>query len=192
MAKLTARDVLTAPVRLAFPKLFKPAPKFAGSQDLTYQTVILLPKSTDLRPYTEAAKAAMIEKFGKVVPIPAAKNPIRDCAEKSNFAGYDEEGSHYINLHSTNPVPILAQDGVTPVVDATKIYPGIWVKAWLNAYAWSFNGTKGLSFGLNAIQIFKDGDRLDGRRKITAEDLDMFTPIEGAKTEGGDTSDLFS
>src|SRR5262245_52220906 len=83
--------VIVPECRLAFPSLFKPKPRQRGEQDQskwTFQAVLLLPPTLDLSPFVSAMKAAMLDKFGKLISLPATKNPIRDCAEKNQTAGY--------------------------------------------------------------------------------------------------------
>jgi len=187
--ELSPRDVVTSEVRLSFPALFTPKPRFRGSDSETYQAVLLLPPDTDMTPFDSALKAAMIEKFGKPIKLPAAKNPVKDCAEKG-IQGYDE-GWHYINLHSRQQPPVVDRRGV-PVTDESMIYAGCWVRAYINAFAWDHpSGGKGVSFGLNAIQFVRDDDRLDGRATTTA----VFEPLddpEGSESpEGSDGDDLW-
>lgn len=190
--KTAGTIVRTPEVRLAFPALFEPKPRSKDKPDVkTFQAVLLIPPSVKKELFTNAIKAAMIEKWGKVIPLPASKNPLRDCAEKPGLAGY-EAGWTYINTHSKFK-PGVVDRLLVPVTDPSKVYPGMWVKAHINAFVWDHpTGGKGVSFGLNAIQLVRDDERLDGRVDATAlfEPLDAPAPTSG--TEGGDTEDLFS
>ena len=49
------------------------------------------------------------------------------------------------------------------VLDYDLAYAGCRVRASLSPFGWSASGKKGVSFGLNHIQIVKDGERIDGR-----------------------------
>jgi hypothetical protein len=42
------------------------------------------------------------------------------------------------------------------------VYAGQYVKAAVHAYAYDTKGNKGVSFGLDALQIIRDGDPLSG------------------------------
>lgn len=160
-----ARELVTPPVRLAFPALFKPKPRFQGSDRETYQAVLLLPPDTDMAPFVAAMKAAMVEKFGKVIQLPAAKNPIRDCGDKT-IDGY-EDGWAYINTHS-GYAPAVVDQQRQEIIDPSKIYAGCWCRFHLTAYAWDHpSGGKGVSFSVNAVQLVRDGERLDGRRDVS-------------------------
>jgi hypothetical protein len=196
-----ATYLITPECRLSFPSLFVPRERVKGDTTgvKTFQAVLLLPPNVNLRPFTEALKAAMVEKWGEIVPLPASKNPIHDCSDKPGVSGYDA-GWHYISVHSRQQPAIVDRMNQPVVPDSdedpnapgkfrqsSKIYPGMWVRAYINAFAWNNTaGGKGVSFGLNAIQLVRDDARLDGR--INAADI--FTPLDDVKTgNGGDDVD---
>lgn len=164
--------VLTPEVRLSFPSLFEMKPRARGSDKLSYQATILIPPTVDLKPFHEAMVAAMQAKWGKVLQLPARNNPIHDCAEKA-YDGY-LPGWHYIEMNSDRQ-PGLVDRRSVPVTDKNLFYPGCWVRAFINAFAWDHpTGGKGISFGLNGLQFIRDDDRLDGRPDVSS----VFTPLE--------------
>lgn len=187
---LSATDVITPEVRLSFPALFKARPRSAPTPKnptpkQTFQAAFLLPPSASLKPFEDAIAAAMLKKFGKKIVLPARNNPIKNAAEKE-YAGY-EDGWHYISCHSDRQPAVVDQRRVplTEADDGVRIYPGVWVRAYLNAFAWDHKeGGKGVSFGLNAVQLVRDGERLDGRRSVEQvfEALEM--PEEGNELLG--------
>lgn len=183
-------DVITPPVRLAFPSLFKKRPKFAEDPNSlhTYQAVALIPPEVDMAPFVKAIRAAMAAKWGdKVKTLPADKNPIKNCADKADTSGY-ENGWRFINLH-TGYQPQVVDRNRQLIIEESAIYPGCWVRFHIKAYAWEKKSVKGVSFSLEAVQFVRDDDRLDGRRK--AEDI--FDPLDGdAGGDTGEVDDLFS
>jgi len=173
MAELGPTEIVTPPLRLAFPALFEPKPVAKGKSDEMYQAVLLLPPDTDLKPFAACIKAAALEKFGKLPPMAADKNPIKSCAGKSQFAGYDE-GWHYINTKSKFE-PTVVDQRRQSIIDPKMIFAGCWCRFHINAFAYDHpQGGKGVSFGLNAVQLVREDERLDGRK--TAEEV--FDPIE--------------
>lgn len=190
MAKpLPPGHLLTPEVRLSFPALFKPKAKFKGdtSGELTYQATLLIPPNTNLSLFIEAMKAAIFTKWEKNITIPAKNNPIHDCAEKAQFEGYDE-GWHFIACHSKRPVGVVDRNGV-PVSDADAVYPGMWIKAYINAYAWDHPAKgKGVSFGLNGVQLVRDGDRFGAKAVDVTEVFEPLGPAPGGDTGGLDAS----
>lgn len=183
-------DVITPPVRLAFPSLFEPRQRAPGNDRMTYQAVALIPPEVDKGPFVKAIRAAMAAKWGdKIKSLPADKNPIKDCADKADVAGY-EEGWRYINLHSGYK-PQVVDRNRQEIIAPEVIYPGCWVRIHMKAYAYDHKvGGKGVSFSLEAVQFVRDDERLDGRKKAA----DIFDPLDDAE-DGAEQSaidDLFS
>lgn len=183
-------DIITPPVRLSFPQLF--VPKAMRNPDGTagkpkFSASLLLPPDIDLKPFAAAYKAALLKKFNTIeVVVPAKNQPIKPADDKEAYAT-QFKGWRVINAGSNEQNrPVVVDQKLQPVTDASRIYAGMWVKVYLNAYAWHHpTGGKGVSFGLNAVQIVRDDERLDGRRVAT----DVFTPLEmpeGAAGEGGE------
>lgn len=182
---LPATQVLTpkgTPVRLAFPALFKPRPKMVvpgapvdpnNPPKLTYQAVLLLPPELDLTPFKKAMEAAFKEKFpGKK---PTEPSPIKSCDDKSDMDGY-LPGWHYINTHANaNRRPGVVDQGRRPITDENAIFAGCYVRAHVNAFAWTFARKLGVSFGLMNIQLVALGERLGG---ASASPNDVFEALE--------------
>lgn len=193
------KEVVTGPVRIAFPALFRPKPVAKGNPDLKFQCALLLPPDTDLTPFKKAMVAAMEEKFGGAIKLSGTRNPLRPCDEKE-IEGY-EDGWFYINVKSgyapgvvdqaRKPIldPELAEvDFDTAIQRAEKrIYGGCWVRAHITAYAWNHQtGGKGVSFSLNAIQLVKTDTRIGGG---PVDVMSVFDPIDmGDDAGSGDDS----
>jgi len=186
-------SIVTPPVRLAFPALFEPKPVAKGNATLKYQAALLLPPSFDLKVLYECVKAAMLDKWGKIVKIAARNNPIKLCDEKE-LDGY-EPGWHFLNVKS-NFAPTVVDEKRQEIIDPERIFAGCWVRAALNAFAWDHTqGGQGVSFGLNAIQLVRKDTRLDGRKGAT----DLFDEIAveddsapgKAKGAADDAAELF-
>lgn len=193
--KIPSTHIRTEEVRLSFPSLSKMKPRARGSEKMTYQATILLPEDADLSPYKKAMAAAIQAKFGELIRIPAGKNPLRDCADKS-YKGFDD-GMHYIALNSDRKPGCVDRRG-TPVDDPDSVfYPGCWVRAFINAFAWDHpTGGKGVSFGLLGLQFVRDDERLDGGIDASQmfdalDDLGDDTEDEVVVASEGDLNALF-
>lgn len=164
MAELPPTHVVTAPCRLSFPALFVARPvSNKPDAELKFMATLLLPPTTNLAPFHEAIKAAMLEKFGKLLRLDASKNPIKDC-ETKELDGY-LPGWHFINTKSNN-APNVVDQRRQDIIDPELVYAGCWVRAHINAFAYDHpQGGKGVSFGLNSIQLVRDDARFDGRRR---------------------------
>jgi hypothetical protein len=182
---LGSTEIVTQPVRLAFPALFEPKPVSKGSDKEKYQAVLLLPPSYDIKPLKAALKAACIDRWGKVPEMRPDKIGLKPCSEKANAPdGYDD-GWFYINTKSEYQ-PQVVDERLNPVIDPEKVYAGCFVRAHINAFAYDHEqGGKGVSFGLNSIQFVRSGERLDGRKKAS-EVFDAVEVDESADSAFGD------
>jgi len=179
-----AGSLTTGPVRLSFPALKEPKPVSKDKpDDKKFQATLILPPDMDLKPFYDAVKAVMLERWGKLIKLPARNNPIKSNDEKE-LDGY-EDGGHFINTRSKRR-PKCVDGKVQDVIDIEEVfYPGCWVRAHINAYAWEHpQGGKGVSFGLNAVQFFKDGERFDGAIDVS-EAFDA-VPVADDEIFGGD------
>lgn len=164
--------LVTPPCRLAFPSLFKPSPRFRGSDRETYQATVLIPPDMDLAPFHRALVAAMTEKWGQVFALAGNGNPIRDAATKAQYQGYDA-GWRFINANS-GYAPAVVDQEVQPITDESVVYPGCWCRFFLSAYGWDHaSGGKGVSFSLEGVQFVADGEPFASR----ADASSMFNPV---------------
>ena len=69
---------------------------------------------------------------------------------------------------SSKTKPGIVDGAVNPILDSTEVYSGCFARVSINAFPYSQQGNKGVSFGLNHVQKLADGDFLGGRSK--AED----------------------
>lgn len=173
MTERSPLEVVTPTCRLAFPSLFKTAPRFQNSERMTYQAVLLLPPDTSLTPFANAVKAAMDVQFGKQIRL--SDSPIRSCDGKE-YAGY-EPGWRYINTH-TGYAPGVVDQKKQPILDKElmemdpalaiaraeeRIFAGCWCRFHLTAFGWTYAKKQGVSFSLNGVQLVREDERLDGR-----------------------------
>jgi hypothetical protein len=178
----------TPQFRISFPALFQPKLNELNG-NMEYSCVALFPKDADLSELKQAAEAAVVDKWGSDSskwPKPL-KSPFRDQGEKE-YSGY-ESGAVFMTLKSKNK-PGIVDANVKSIIDPSKVYAGVWALAHVNAFAYDQKGNRGVSFGLEHIQIVKDDEPLDGRTKVDA----AFKPIATAKTgqaAGAPATNLF-
>lgn len=170
--------VLTPEARLSFPAVFEPKPVMKGETKVSYQAAFLFPPDTDFKPFAAAIKAAMIEKWGKVVKDRVTL-PIKNAEDKSHLSGY-EEGWHYIST-SSKYAPAVVNRRKQPVTDHEKVYAGMWVRGYLNAWAWEHPAKgRGVSFGLTAMQLVRDDEPFGFGGVDTDAAFDDLGDLEGA------------
>lgn len=119
-----------------------------------------------------AVMAAIVEKFGQAKAsdakfVQSLRLPFRNAADKA-YEGFDK-GKIYIN-------PWKSGDQERPgLVDAygsplqpSDVFSGMLARGEVRAFGYDNSGNKGVSFGLNSVQIVKaDMPRIDGRRSAS-------------------------
>jgi hypothetical protein len=183
-ATASAQDVtkvITGEVILSFPHLF--TPKVNESGKAKYSAALLLPEGTDMSPYVAAANAAGLAKFGAKYESLRKMEGFKSGFRRDGLArGYPVEV--YINTTSDNPVGVVDRyldpktEKPRKITDPAEMYPGCKVKASIRAFGYDNNGNKGISWALNNVQKWAEGDRLDGRKKAEDEfDADLAAPV---------------
>ena len=178
-AQKPATRVVTGVVRLSYCHIDKPFTAFEG-QEPKYSVVLLVPKSDkETVKKLKAAQAVALEQLkakndGK---LPKGwKNTIHDGDEEADLDENPEyAGCIYLQVSSKTKPGLVDRDR-EPILDDTEVYSGCYARVSINAFAFSASGSKGVSFGLNHIQKWKDGEPFAGRSR--AED-DFDDDFEG-------------
>lgn len=183
MVDLNETEIVTEPVRIAFPSLFEPKPTVKGGTDLKYQAALLLPPDYDMAPLAAVVKAAMIEKWGKVIKLSPRNTPIKKCEDReTELAGYDE-GWRYLNAKSGYQ-PSVLDPKKQEILDEARVFAGCWCRFHLTAFAWEHaQGGRGVSFSLNSVMLIREDSRLGGRKD--ARDVFADIVVEDVPVEEG-------
>lgn len=191
--KTKAGLVVTPEGRLVYPGLFRASlPK--GETDekkAAFQCTLLFPKGSDFALLQGLVDAAATEKFG-AAPQGGykfkIKKPFLKTEDQPRLA--DFAADYPVMIRSANKrKPATVFLNMKAVEAEEEVYAGRWAVMALNAYAWSHpTGGKGVSFGLNHVQILRDDEALpfsaDGGGNVRVEDT-----FEGVADEGGAASD---
>lgn len=167
---------------LSFPHVFEKRPRAEGG-DPKYSCALIFGPAAQKSPAYKAMQDACIlaakEKFGDNVNLKSVQMPFKDAGQKE-YNGYDA-GDMYITPWSDNK-PGIVDVNRNDILLKEEVWAGQLVRANVNAFAWTNSGKKGVSFGLNHLQIIRtDTPRIDGRASaantfddgvVTAEDSD--------------------
>ena len=183
MASANAKPtkVVTGEVRLAYANLLTPRAPQPGA-DEKYSCVLLIPKEdkATIKKIQRAQQAALEEGAGKVFggKIPKVwKNTLRDGDEEADLERNPEyEGMMFMNV-SSKTKPGIVDRALDPIMDASDVYSGMYARVSINAFAYSFQGSKGISFGLNNAQKLRDGEPFAGSSKAS-DDFDALDDDE--------------
>jgi hypothetical protein len=155
-----------SPARISYAKIFKPEKNdLSGKEE--YSCMVLIPKSDTktINALKQAIKVAIKGKFGDKQPK-GLRIPLRDGDKdgiggvpSGSEAGQAPYGDHYfINCKNSRPPTIVDQKRVA-ILDPNQIVSGDYVRVSVNTFAYD-NKSKGVSFGLNAVQLVRKGEPL--------------------------------
>ena len=162
MATAQPTKVVTGKVRLSYVTLFEPK-QIGEKDDKKFSCVIVIPKTDKrtLKAIERAQQAAIEAKWGSKAPR-RVKNTLHDGDEEADLERNPEyEGCMYMNI-SSKQRPGVVDSGLNPIMDATEVYSGCYARVSMVAFAYDYEGTKGVSFGLRNVQKVADGQPLGG------------------------------
>jgi hypothetical protein len=180
--------VITGKVRLSYPELFK-ARAANEKSDPKFSVEVLIPKSdTKTLDKIRAAQnaAASSDRGKKALGDPAPvygsdkfnakkfEDTLRDGDDPDENEGRPErEGHWFMNVRSSAKYkPGVVDKDLQPVMDESEVYGGVYARVSMTAYPFSVEGNKGVSFGLNSVQVLGYGDPFGGEREKAEEVFD--------------------
>lgn len=189
MAPSTANPtkVVTGKVRLSYCHLFEPYANAEHGGDPKYSVVILVPKSdTATINKIKAAQKAALElgkssKFNGSIPK-VWKNTFRDGDEEGDLDKNPEYKGHMFMTVSNKTKPGVVDQDLNTIIDQTEVYSGCYARVSINAFPFSVSGNKGVSFGLNHVQKWADGEPLGSVTKAE-DDFDAIESVDGELEE---------
>jgi len=160
-----ALRVTTGKVRLSFPRLFEPhstnpndAPK--------YSTMIMIPKSDKetMKQLRAAEQEAAAEGKAWGGRAPKKWESIIHDGDDDDLDRYPErEGCWIMSVRSSADYkPQIVDRNVQEILDRSAVYSGVYARVSITAFTFDFQGKKGVSFGLNNVQILGGGENLSG------------------------------
>lgn len=165
---------------LSFPVLFSPRPRAPGGEPV-YQLSLLFDKQAQAHADYAALKRAVAQVIddqwgaGKSSDrgfLNGLRLPFRKTSDKQ-YKGYDIPDGIFISPWSKNR-PGIVDANRAEITMAEDVWAGQYARATVSPFAYNQAGNKGVSFGLNNLQICRtDGERLDGRR-AAVDDFDDY------------------
>jgi hypothetical protein len=146
---------------LSYPNLF------TTQKNDKYSAVLVFQREEDLAPIRAALRAAGEKFFGDKLPALLKSSSFKVVLKgkelaQEKYGGQITGAVGFVNMYATRKPQVVGPD-LAPI-EESRVYPGCRARAYVNAYAWANDNGKGLSLGLNAIQIVGDGPRLDNRK----------------------------
>jgi hypothetical protein len=187
MAKPNQPDLkmTTCPVTVWFPHGFKPQAN-KGEGKPKFNVTLLFKKDQPEQKacckklYGLAEQALKAWPFNCEPPrtklMGADNSPIKDGDTACNNAGvplkekYPEMAGHWIVRAASHRSFCVVDRRMEEVLDEDRVYGGCICKVNLNPYAFNVDSNKGITFGLNGVQLWAPGERIGGKRP-EAEDM---------------------
>jgi Enterobacter phage Enc34, ssDNA-binding protein len=166
------RFILTPMFRVSFPNITE-----KNDMSDKYQISMLFSKGTDISKLVTAAKMAKEAKWPKGAPK-GFRNPfikVDDIDVDERYDGY-EDGMIIVRAKAAYRPGVVDSNRNEIELEElnTYLYGGMYARAAVSAYAYDKAGNRGVAFGVDAIQIIKDGEPLGSR--VTAEEA--FADVE--------------
>ncbi len=181
--------IITPEFRVSYPHLFEPQAPKGGK--LKYSITMLYPKDKDIigvapgvgpdgKPVPRSLKSIM--KQAKVLEFGPDKNtwpkldsPISD-GDDEKYIGKEGYKGHWVIKASTNENqrPSVVNRDMSPITDASIIYPGCYARAYIFAYVWPvYMNRQGVGFILDHVQKTRDGKSFSGKKPVEQ----VFAPV---------------
>jgi len=162
--------VVTPKARMAFPELLESKKDLSG-RDI-FSMTLLIPKDADLAELKAAAEEAALKKWPKKDTWKNLKLqfPFHDGNTKGKtdaegnfrpYKGYEDTIVINVKRPAKNGAPVVVQANPhLSVTDPAEIYGGRWCRAQIGAFAYEHAGNRGVSFGLNMVQLLEHDEPL--------------------------------
>lgn len=178
-------NFLTGPVRVMFPYVFKKRP--GKNSDGTpnegkFECSILFTPGVDFTLLYEEYYAVCARDWQSHYDAGSnqyygLESPFHDQAHKFKYAGYTP-GCVYMNL-KTQFKPSVCDASFNPIVDESRVYPGVWAIALINAYSFGKNQPKkGVGFGLQSLMVIADDENCGGGGPMDAKKAFQGTNVQ--------------
>ncbi len=173
-----AGNIITARCKISFPNLFT-ARKFDETDEKAkYSASFLIPPAADISLLIEGVKKAAADKWGTALP-PKLKSPFLKAGEYESTG--DFEGWTLLRTSAITKPGIVDASGKN-IGDESEIYPGRWCLASLRPYAYEHKkGGKGVSFGLQNVQMLEHDEPIGGRARAESE----FEQVDTVESSSG-------
>lgn len=162
-------DLLTGPVRLAFDNLFELPRLTSSNQNPKFGATLLFTPFAVFDLMNDAYYDTCAQMFpeywdqgeGDYLGL---HSPFHDQRDKAAKYGGFTPGCTYINATSRYKPPVV-DIRMNPIVDPSKVYPGVWAICSINVYGYGKNPPqpkKGVGFGLQNVMIIGDDTKFGG------------------------------
>lgn len=176
-------------LRVMFPRLFNPKAPSPG-KDPQYSLLAIVRKdSPTYNQIRDAVQAVATDSFGTTTLPTGRGNPLKDCATADVVRKAegkeplfnkltDPENYCYFNA-TTRSKPGVVDAELNDLIAKDSVKDGYWCRLNVNAWTWSHSGVKGVSIGLNHVQVVREDERLASGGG-SSDPRNVFAPVAKA------------
>jgi hypothetical protein len=167
---LDTGDIVTPAGRLMYGAFFEPR-VMKGETDMSkakYSATLLLPAKADLTAIEEAIEEASAGKKGKW------RHPLLDTADNERLAEYAEEFPVFIRCNSKYRPDVIDRhkESVRQENESDEVYNGRWARFTVRPFFYDAQMNKGVSLGLQNVQLLQHDEVLAGGRISASSQFD--------------------
>lgn len=184
-------NILTAEGRGAYVAFFKPTlPQ--GETDKAkerFQGSLVFPKGTDLSVLNDAVEKCAVDKWGADYKKKhKVKKPFLKVEDNPKIGLDPAEFEVFIRTNSKDKPQIVDAKMVSVGEDkAEQVYSGRWMRFSVRPYTYDHpTGGKGVSLGLQNVQLLRDDESLGGMRSKAEDDFEGVDGVVGDTAAGTD------
>lgn len=166
--------VITGKVRASYVNVFRPRQNnLSGTEE--YSMMIIIPKDDEKT--VDALKAAIKEAAQSKWPKPpkGLRSPLRDADAEAEAEGEDAAphlvGCYFMNVKSKQKPQVVDRQRYE-ITEPSAFQSGDYCRVSLGAFAYDVNGNRGVSFGLNNVQVLAKGEPLGGGQARARDEFD--------------------
>jgi len=169
-----AKTIILPPGTGSYVTVLEPRADLKGNLKYSVTLLIAKARTAELEPLRKLATEVAVAKWGpKGATILAnAKYPlIRDGDKKVDDEGKVDsiyKGMYYV-VSRTDRKPQVIDALKNQIFTDEDVYSGCLMRISGAVFAYEAEGNKGVSVGLNNVQVLRKGPRLDGRKDATEE-----------------------
>jgi hypothetical protein len=167
-------------VRISYPTLFTPK-QVAGQGEPKYSAAFIIDNNNPGLKKLLALRDEVVKTAYPTGKIPSGFKGLPLYAGEDKHPGNEDyAGCHLLNSSNKNK-PVVVDQQMNKVLDPAQVYPGMFVNVAVSVYCYNQTLSKGVTCGLEAVQLVRDGERLDNRPNVN----ELFSPIAVPGEAGG-------
>jgi hypothetical protein len=191
-AKTKSGNIILPRGRMMYPYFYKPSmPQGETDEEKArFQCTVIFPAGVNLDALAEEVEARAVDKWGSDYKKKfKVKKPFLKTEDYPKMGELAEKFPIFVRCNSKERPQVVRGDmsNVDEAKGVEEVYPGRWARVSVRPWAYDHpTGGKGISLGLQNVQLLEHDDRLAGGRP---QAQDEFEAIGGEAGKSGSSTD---